>query len=110
MEEESVNAYLETKNGYFPPEYYPSIRSHLIENTNIRVSDLMNLNLKNPTTLLVASIFGGELGIDRFLLNDSGAGVGKLLTGGGLGVWWLVDIFKIQDDTRRYNYQQIMSL
>ncbi|VDL92511.1 unnamed protein product [Schistocephalus solidus] len=44
-------------------------------------------------TTLLYSIFLGFLGVDRFCLGHLGTGVGKLLTVGGCGVWWLVDIF-----------------
>lgn len=39
------------------------------------------------------SIFLGVLAVDRFCLGYSAIAVGKLMTLGGLGVWWLVDIF-----------------
>jgi len=58
----------------------------------------------DPTINLVVSILVGGLGVDRFLIGDVGAGIGKLLTGGGLGVWWLVDIFLIQNKTKDHNF------
>lgn len=33
----------------------------------------------------------GELGIDRFIRGQIGLGIVKLITGGGCGVWALVD-------------------
>jgi len=41
---------------------------------------------------LALSILGGGLGLDQFYLGNMWAGIGKLLTLGGLGVWWFIDI------------------
>ncbi|KAI3415610.1 hypothetical protein GPALN_005209 [Globodera pallida] len=42
---------------------------------------------------LLYSIFLGPFAVDRFYLGYSAIAVGKLMTLGGLGVWWLADIF-----------------
>ncbi|GMT18686.1 hypothetical protein PFISCL1PPCAC_9983, partial [Pristionchus fissidentatus] len=42
---------------------------------------------------LLYSLFLGILAVDRFCLGYSAIGVGKLMTLGGLGVWWVIDIF-----------------
>lgn len=51
--------------------------------------------MKSKTTTLLISIFLGELGIDRFYLGYTGLGILKLITVGGFGIWWLIDIIMI---------------
>jgi TM2 domain-containing membrane protein YozV len=51
--------------------------------------------MKKKSTALLLSIFLGELGFDRFYLGKAGTGILKLITAGGCGIWWLVDIILI---------------
>jgi len=51
--------------------------------------------MKTKTTTLIISILLGELGIDRFYLGYTGLGILKLITAGGCGVWWIIDIVLI---------------
>ena len=43
--------------------------------------------------ILITAIVGGHLGLDRAYKGDGVTGVFKLLTLGGLGIWWLVDVY-----------------
>ena len=43
----------------------------------------------------LVSFFLGELGIDRFIVGKIGTGLLKLITLGGLGIWWIIDWVKI---------------
>ena len=45
-------------------------------------------------TIIMSVIFGG-LGVDRFLMGHIGLGILKLITAGGCGIWWLIDIVLI---------------
>ena len=74
---------------------------------------LNSMDFKDPTVSLVLSVLVGGLGIDRFYIGDTGLGVLKLITGGGLGVWWLVDLFVISGKTKKNNnkeFQNVMVL
>jgi TM2 domain-containing membrane protein YozV len=51
--------------------------------------------MKTKTTALILSILLGGLGVDRFYLGYTGLGIVKLITGGGFGVWWIIDIIMI---------------
>ncbi|MBL6733963.1 MAG: TM2 domain-containing protein [Candidatus Poseidonia sp.] len=51
-------------------------------------------------TLVIAVVLGG-LGIDRFYAGSIGLGVLKLITFGGFGLWWLIDIILLV--TGNYN-------
>ncbi len=50
---------------------------------------------KSKTTAIILSVLLGALGIDRFYLGYIGLGIVKLITGGGLGIWWIIDLVMI---------------
>ncbi|WP_353892560.1 TM2 domain-containing protein [Proteinivorax hydrogeniformans] len=58
----------------------------------------MSANLKSERDFLVTlllAIFVGGLGIHRFYAGKIGTGFLMLITAGGCGIWWLIDIILI---------------
>ena len=47
---------------------------------------------RRQLTILIMSFLAGYLGVDRFYKGQVGWGVVKLITLGGAGVWYLVDL------------------
>jgi len=58
----------------------------------------------NWVITLLMSIFFGYLGVDRFMMGHIGLGLLKLITCGGFGVWWLVDMILI---ATRHQYKNV---
>lgn len=46
-------------------------------------------------TTFLFSLFLGGIGVDRFYLGKTGTGILKLITFGGLGLWYLIDLILI---------------
>ncbi len=60
----------------------------------------------DPTVNVIVSVLVGSLGVDRFLIGQTGWGILKLLTGGALGVWTIVDWFQISRLTKESNMEK----
>lgn len=107
MDSQRVDMYLMTNAKYFQGHHLNYIRERLTALDDSKWAMISAVELKDPTTILIVSLLGGGLGIDRFIIGDTGLGIGKLLTCGGLGVWALVDLFLIMDATRQKNMEKL---
>lgn len=103
MESQKVDMYLMTNSKFFESYQLPMIRERLLQLDDDRWPQLQMLQLKDPTILLIVSLLGGELGIDRFMLGDTGLGIVKLITCGGFGIWFIIDWFLIMPATKERN-------
>ena len=61
----------------------------------LRPSAMVGNPTKSQGTAFLLAYFGGTMGLDRFYLGQTGLGVAKLLTCGGLGIWALIDLVLI---------------
>ena len=103
MDKQKIDLYLTTNAKYFEPSAIPIIRQKLETADDSTFLSVQACELKDPTTLLLVSIFLGSLGIDRFMLGDTGMGVLKLLTGGCSGVLTIIDWFTITKKAKQKN-------
>ena len=110
MDSQKIDMFIMMNSKYFNPESLPFIRKQLEEATDEKASLAMVSGFKDPTTLLIVSIVAGNLGIDRFMLGETGLGIAKLLTCGGLGIWTIVDWFTIMQRTRELNFSMLQSI
>jgi TM2 domain-containing membrane protein YozV len=99
-----------TNGKYFESHQVMQIRERLLQVDDSKWGMIQTLQFKDPTVSLIVSLLGGSLGIDRFLIGDTGLGVGKLLTCGGLGIWTIIDWFLIMGATREKNIAKIQQV
>ncbi len=110
MDSQKVDLFLVSNQKYFEPGQILFIKDRLLTLADDKFALICSLDYKDPTILLLISIFVGSFGIDRFLIGDTGLGVAKLLTGGGCGIWTIVDWFLIQGRTREQNYLKLLQV
>lgn len=108
MDAQKVDMFMMTNSKFFESHQLQVIRNLLIETEESKWTYISTIQFKDPTTILIVSILAGGLGIDRFMIGDTGLGIGKLLTCGGLGIWQIVDFFLIQGATRQKNFEKLL--
>ena len=110
MDMQRVDMFIMTNQKNLPAEKIPFLRDRLMQCDPQRWVMVSSVEMKDPTTLLLLSLFLGGWGVDRFMLGETGMGVLKLLTGGCCGVLTIIDWFSVQNKTRELNFQRIMAL
>lgn len=110
MEKQQIEQFMAANGQFFAPEDQNTVRDYLAKADEAKSNAIMGTAFKNPTTILIIAILIGGYGVDRFMLGQTGLGVGKLLTCGGCGVWAIIDWFTAKKRTYEYNMQKLMSL
>lgn len=110
MDQQKVDMFIMTNQKYFPAEKILFLKEKLLSLDEDKFTLVSALDLKEPTTLLIISLFLGSLGVDRFMIGDTGMGVLKLLTGGCCGILTIIDWFTIMNKTKELNFNKVMTL
>jgi len=110
MDAQKVDMYIMTNQKFFPAEKIMFLKEKLLSADESKLNLVNAADLKDPTTILLISIFVGSLGVDRFMIGDTGMGVLKLLTAGVCGILTIVDWFTISNKTRELNFQKVMTI
>ena len=110
MEQQKVDMFIMMNNKYFPESQISFIRDRLLACDESRANLLHAIQFKDPTTSLILSLFCGGFGVDRFFIGDTGLGVAKLITCGGLGIWSIIDWFLIMGSTREKNLERLLAV
>ena len=110
MDQQKLDMFIMTNQKYFPAEKIMYLKEKLKSIDDEKFTLLSTIELKDPTTLLLISLFLGSIGVDRFMIGDTGLGVLKLLTGGCCGILTIIDWFSIQKKTKELNFNKLMAL
>ena len=108
MDQSKVDLYMYSNHKYFPEDRIMYLRERMLAVDDSKFMWVSTLELKDPTTFLLISIFLGQFGVDRFMLGDTGMGVLKLLTIGLCGILTIIDWITIMGKTKEINFQKVM--
>ncbi len=110
MDAQKVDMFIMANGKFFESHQIGLIRDRLIAMDDSNWAMIQTLQFKDPTTSIIVSILAGSLGIDRFMIGDTGIGIGKLITCGGFGVWTIIDWFLIMGATREKNMEKLQQV
>ena len=110
MDQQKIDMFIMTNHKYFPAEKIVFLKEKLRTIDETKFTLISTVDFKDPTTLLLVSIFLGSFGIDRFMIGDTGMGILKLLTGGCCGILTIIDWFTISNKVKEANFNKVMTL
>ncbi|MBQ7373713.1 MAG: TM2 domain-containing protein [Clostridia bacterium] len=110
MDQQKIDMFIMTNQKYFPADKIVFLKDRLKTIDDDKFTLVSSVELKDPTTVLLLSLFLGGFGVDRFVLGDTGMGVLKLLTGGLCGILTIVDWFSVQKKAKEINFTNVMNL
>lgn len=110
MDTTKIDMFIMTNQKYLPAEKIVFIKEKMKNLDEERFALISAQELKDPTTILLVSLFLGSFGVDRFMLGDTGMGILKLLTCGLCGILTIVDWFSVQKKAKEANFNKLMTI
>lgn len=110
MEQEKIDLFMKKNEKCFAKEDVETIINNLKEASDEKFAVISGQNFKKPGTMFIVTWFLGFMGIDRFMLGNTGMGVFKLLTLGGFGIVNFIDMFTSFKRTRKYNFDLLFKV
>ena len=110
VDKQKVDMFIMTNQKYFPAEKIMFLKEKLCTTTETKFSMISCMDFKDPTTMLLISLFLGSLGVDRFMMKETGMGVLKLLTCGCCGIMTIIDWFSISAKAKEKNFTELMMM
>jgi len=110
MDANKIDMFFIANGKKLPAEKAVLIREKMAQIDDSRYATISSVELKDPTTMLLVSIFLGGIGVDRFMMGETGMGILKLLTAGLCGILWLIDLIGITKKVKEYNYNELMKI
>ncbi len=110
MEKQKIDFYFTVNHKYFAPEQLSFLREKMTSASDERYLLLTSLELRDPSVMQIVSLLLGAMGLDRFMLGETGMGVLKFLTGGCCGILMIMDWFSVQKRAKEYNFKKVMGI
>ena len=110
MDSNKIDMFFVANGKKLPTEKVMLIREKMAQIDDARYSTISSVELKDPSTMLMISLFLGELGVDSFMMGETGKGILKLCTVGLCGILWLIDVINISNKVKEYNYNELMKI
>lgn len=110
MDRTQIDSFIINNTENFPSESIGFIRERLLSLPEDKWPLIVCTEIKRPIVTLIISFLVGEFGIDRFYLGQIGLGILKLITCGGFGIWWLIDLFLVMGETKEQNARRLMAI
>lgn len=109
-ENQLIDIFLIERRNEFPSYNLDFMAKSMDKMSDKKLQLVTNYSYTKPTMIFIISFLFGYWGIDRFIIGDITIGILKLITLGGFGIWYIIDLFIIINRTQYNNYRDFEKL